>query len=130
MNSINKVLIDSSVWIAYFRKGEGKIHDIVDEMLDLDMAILCGIVEMKILQGINKKERELIKDLFSVINYADIKRDDFINAGNQLNQLRSTGITIPAIDCVIGALCQRNNYHILTLDKHFDYLEDVKKYQI
>lgn len=130
MNSINKVLIDSSVWIEYFRKGDGKIFDIVDELLDTDRAVLCGIVEMEILQGIKKKERKLIKDLFSVLPYSDFIREDFINAGNLLNQLRTNGITIPSTDCVIGALCQRHKYQILTLDKHFDYLENVRKHQL
>jgi len=130
MNSINKVLIDTSVWIEYFRSGSGKIYDTVDILLDVDRVILCGIVEMEILQGLRPKERSTLKELFSAIDYADIIREDYVNAGNILNLLRIKGITIPSSDAIIAALCIRVNCELLTLDKHFDYIEKIKKIEI
>ncbi len=129
MNLTSDVIIDSSVWIEFFRYGNGEICDLVDELLESNGAALCGIVEMEILQGVRKKEQKLISDLFSALKYYELKRIDFINAGNQLNILRKKGITIPSTDSLIGTLCQRNNLVLLTLDNHFDHLEKVKKYQ-
>lgn len=126
----NKYLIDTTIWIEYFRSGKGKIYNLVDELLDYDRVVLCGIVEMEILQGVRLKERKLISDLFSALPYSELIHEDYINAVNQLNNLRNKGITIPSTDCLIGTLCIRNNYTIVTLDKHFDRLKSLKKYNI
>ena len=54
-----QVLIDSSVWIEYFRKGEGKIFDIIDVLLDSNRAAFCVLVfinkipKIKITQSLN-----------------------------------------------------------------------------
>ena len=121
------VLIDSSVWIEYFRNGKGEAFNIVDALLDSGKAVLCGIVEMEIFAGMRKNERTLIKDLFSALHYINIERKDFRDAGERLNTLRKKGITVPASDCLIAALALNRNLPLLTLDKHFDYFTELKR---
>ncbi len=53
--------VDSSVWIEYFRSGQEKIFDQLDQLLDEDRVVLCGFVELEIIQGIRLKERDLIE---------------------------------------------------------------------
>ena len=60
---MNKVLIDSSAWINYFRHGTDKIADEVNLLLEEDRVVLCGMVELEILQGIKSKEHKHIKSL-------------------------------------------------------------------
>ena len=43
------VMIDSSVWIEYFRNGAGRISDNVDYLIDHDKVALCGIIEIEII---------------------------------------------------------------------------------
>ncbi len=43
---MNNFLIDSSVWIEYFRAGKEDVFDHVDTLLDQDRIVLCGIVEL------------------------------------------------------------------------------------
>ena len=126
----DRVLVDTSAWIAYFRQGEGKLCDSIDILLDNNLVVICGIIEMELLQGVRDKERKLIKDLFSALPYVALQRDDFIRSGERLNSLRIKGITIPSTDALIGILCIRYNLSLLTLDKHFDFLTDIKRFQI
>ncbi len=63
------ILVDSSVWIEYFRSGQGKIFDQLDQLLDEDRVVLCGFVELEIIQGIRLKERDLIEGLFKALPY-------------------------------------------------------------
>ncbi len=121
------VLIDSSVWIEYFRKGEGEIFNLVDRLLDSGQAVLCGIVEMEILAGIRKNERTMIKDLFSALHYLEFSRKDFSVAGEKLNCLRNKGITVPSTDCLIAALAINRKIAVLTLDKHFNHFKELKR---
>ena len=125
-----KTLIDSSVWIEYFRTGEGKIFNTVDVLLDSGQAVLCGVVEMEILAGIKKSERKMIKDLFNALPYIRANREDFIAAGERLNNLRKKGITIPATDSLIATLAIDREISLLTLDKHFEHFKELNRISI
>lgn len=124
---MNKVLIDSSVWINYFRPGKSVVAKELDIILDENRAVLCGMVELEILQGLRGKEHDLVKDLFTALQYIVTNREDFILAGTILNQLRQKGITIPSSDCLIAAQCIRSNFYLYTLDNDFKKIPSLKK---
>lgn len=125
---MSKVLIDSSVWISYFRGSDAEIAREVDQLLDEDRAALCGMVELEILQGLRDKERQQVKDLFQVLYFIEAERDDFIVAGERLNALRQTGITIPASDCLIAMQCHRRNFALFSLDSDFDHMPELVRH--
>jgi hypothetical protein len=126
---MKNVLIDSSVWINYFRRGESVLAAAVDELLDAGRVVLCGMVELEIIQGLRQHERQLVESLFQALPYIETTRQDFIEAGNRLAELRQTGITIPAADGLIATLCIRHQLMLFSLDNHFDYLSDLTRYQ-
>jgi len=121
------VMVDSSAWIEYLRRGEGPVPDAVDLLLEEDRALLCGVVEAEILQGVRSGERGEIADLFAALPYLDTERRDFVRAGERLGELRRDGVTIPLTDALIGALCARHGVALLTLDRHFDHMPEVER---
>lgn len=125
---MSKVLIDSSVWINYFRPGKSIVAAAVNILLDEDRVALCGMVELEILQGLRGKEHDLVRDLFKALHYIETYREDFILAGTTLNQLRQKGITIPASDCLIAAQCLRLHYSLYTLDNDFKQIHSLKQF--
>ena len=126
---MKNVLIDSSVWINYFRRGESVLAAAVDELLDAGRVVLCGMVELEIIQGLRQHERQLVESLFQALPYVETTRQDFIAAGNRLAELRQTGITIPAADGLIATLYIRHQLMLFSLDNHFDYLSNLTRYQ-
>lgn len=120
-------MVDSSAWIQYFRRGTDAVSDAVDGLLEEDCALLCGVVEAEILQGLRPEEREEVADLFTALQYLDTERRDFVRAGERLGALRRTGVTIPLTDAIIGALCSRHGVALLTTDKDFDYMPEVQR---
>ena len=120
-------MVDSSAWIEYFRHGGGPVSDAVDGLLEEDRALLCGVVEAEILQGLRQGEREEVADLFGALVYLDTERRDFSAAGERLGELRRSGTTIPLTDAVIGVLCSRHDVDLLTLDRHFDHMPEVER---
>lgn len=127
---MNKVLIDSSVWINYFRPGKSNVETGVNLLLDEDRVVLCGMVELEILQGIKGKEQSLVQDLFKSLHYIETIRDDFISAGMLLNQLRTKGITIPSSDCLIATQCIRAHCSLFTLDNDFKHIRTLEIYTV
>ncbi len=121
------VMVDSSAWIDYFRKTEGAVGDRVSRLLDEDRIVLCGMVELELLQGVRPRERRVLGELLRALSYVETERRDFIAAGDRLAQLRRKGVTLPASDGLIAALCVRHKLQLLTLDAHFDHLEEVER---
>lgn len=128
MDNANRVLIDSSVWIDYFRKGKCKVEEQVNLLLDEDRVAICGMVELEILQGLRGNEQAIIQDLFGVLHFIDTQRIDYVNAGLMLNDLRKKGITIPSSDCLIAAHCIHHKLSLFTLDNDFKHIRNLKFY--
>lgn len=126
---MNKVIVDTSVWIDYFRKDRGKFADEMSHLLDNDRVALTGIIELEILQGLRHKEAEFVKPLLQSLHYIDTERKDFIEAGLKLYELRQKGVTIPPSDCLIATQCKHNDMPIFTLDSDFDHFRDIEHYR-
>ena len=122
------VMVDTSVWIEFFRSGKKPVCDKLDVILQQDEAAICGIIEMELLRGVRKHEKNTLKNRLAALHYLKTEREDFINAGEKLNQLRNKGITIPSTDALIGQICIKNGIKLLTMDHHFDHLEEVVQY--
>jgi hypothetical protein len=52
---MSKILIDSSVWIHYFKSGKGQISEEVNLLLDENRVVLCGMVELEIYKNCEGK---------------------------------------------------------------------------
>ncbi|MCL4236232.1 MAG: PIN domain-containing protein [Deltaproteobacteria bacterium] len=125
---MDRILIDSSAWIAAFRGNDPAVQQIVDRLLETDRAVLCGVVEMELLHGMRQRERFRLLPLFGALPFLEIDRTDWQTAGRLLSDLRSRGKTIPATDALLSALCLRHDVALLTLDKHFDEIPTVRRY--
>jgi hypothetical protein len=121
------VLVDTSVWVDYFRGGQSEAVAILDNLLEEKKVALCGTVEMELLQGVRPGEKDRLMDLLTALNYIETERADFQMAGEMLAALRAKGIQIPTTDGLIASLCVRHQLSLLTLDKHFDHLQHVRK---
>ncbi|MCX7735778.1 MAG: PIN domain-containing protein [Candidatus Kapabacteria bacterium] len=127
MNEI--VMIDSSCWIKFLRNSDENIADLVQSLIQKDLAAICGITELEVIQGVKSyKQAEMIKDLFSSLIYYEFSREDFINAGNRIRKLRENGITLAISDVLIAELTIRNNLKLLTTDNDFRFIEELVFY--
>jgi hypothetical protein len=71
-------LIDSSLWIEYFRpKGSNKIKERVKDVLQKEEAVSCGIIVVEILRGAkNEKDFQSLQD--ALMSLPQIPIDDAV----------------------------------------------------
>ena len=125
---MDEVLIDTSAWVAALRGDDPAVQKAVDDLLEADRALFCGVVEMELLHGMRLKEREKLLSLFRALRFLEIDREDWRAAGYLLNDLRCRGRVVPATDALLAVLCLRHKVPLLTLDKHFDEIPKLNRY--
>ena len=122
------VLVDTSVWIEYFRGGNNfeKLDFLIDENLvvinDLILAELIPFLKIrnqrkviKLLNHINKLEIHIEWDQLIEFQYKCLK--------NGLN-----GVGIP--DLIIIQNAKQNHCKIYSLDNHFKLIKDIVKIKL
>ena len=113
------VLIDTSIWINYFR-GKKETLEKVNKLIDSGRVCCLRLIIAELIQGA-KTEREMrvIKDLADVFPILAESPDSWENAGILSLRLRKAGKNIGLSDCYIATVAQENGALIYTLDEHF-----------
>ncbi len=120
---MDRVLIDTSAWIEFFRKKE-PYYGIILELTDNDKACCIGIILAELLQG-SKSEKELdtIKEFLHVFDFLPESIKLWEKAGELSYNLQRKGQSVGLSDCYIAVVAKSNNVKLLTLDRHFSVLE-------
>lgn len=120
-----KILIDTSVWIDYFKNKTAGLSKKVDEILSKHEVYVPKIVIAELIQG-SKSEREIsvIEDFVDAFNIIDQKEDTWIKAGKLSFSLKRKGKNVNLTDCYIAMIAKDYGCHIFSLDEHF---KDIQK---
>jgi predicted nucleic acid-binding protein len=116
------ILVDSSVWIYYYRpKIAEKIKSLIIETIAGDEAAVNGIIKVEILNGVtDMKDFEKIKSDFEAFIMIQLDDSIFDTAGVIGSSLRKKGFSIPATDLIIAASALKSGCLLLHIDSHFD----------
>ena len=120
----NLVLVDTSVWIDYFRKKE-KAYSLVSILMEEERICVVKLIAAELLQGSKSKyETKIFLNLLNVFSVLEEKKDTWINAGILSSRLRSKGRNIKLADCYLAQTAMENEVEIFSYDKHF---KEMKK---
>jgi predicted nucleic acid-binding protein len=119
MKGLDKVLVDTSAWIDFFRKNE-PLYSKVLHLIDEDRVCCIGIVLAELIQGTKSAEEiKTLKDFISVFTFLEESVELWEKAGELSFSLKKAGKRGPLSDCYIAAAAHKGSVPILTLDKHF-----------
>jgi predicted nucleic acid-binding protein len=123
--SVERILIDTSVWIEYLRNRSSSFSNRIDEILSKDEVYVPKIVIAELIQGA-KSDREvsIIRDFLEAFNIIDQSEDTWFKAGELSFSLKRKGKIVNLTDCYIAVIAQENICQIFTLDEHF---KDIQK---
>ena len=117
------IVVDSSVWIDYFRGTPGPEADRLDALLGEEALIVGDIILAEVLQGFRSDaDFDTALALFDTLPTVEISgRELAIEAARNFRRLRVHGITVrKTIDTLIATWCILNDTRLLYSDRDFD----------
>ncbi len=121
---MDKVLIDTSIWITFFRGKDKSVVGEVSGLLQKGQAVMAGVVLMELLQGaLNEKELEKMLTLLEPVERVDPTSRQWEEAGRFSYRLRKKGATTSTVDALLALLAIENDCRLYTEDGHFKIVE-------
>ena len=117
------ILIDSSVWIDYFRGTSTRESDKLESLLGTEPVSIGDLMLTEVLQGFNgEREFNQAKALLTSLEVVPLVGPDIaIKAARNFWTLRAAGITVrKTIDTIIATRCIESRYALLFSDRDFD----------
>ena len=117
------VLVDTSIWIEYFRTG--KNSEKLDFLVDENLIVINDLILAELVPPLRvRNQRKIVELLYNIdkleltINWDQLIEFQFKCLKNGLN-----GISIP--DLIIAQNAKQNHCEIYSLDSHFKLMKDI-----
>lgn len=117
------ILVDSSVWIDYFRGTVTPQTERLDDLLGTEPLVIGDLILTEVLQGFaEERDFNQATELLACLTVVDLGGEQVaIQAAKNFRTLRKAGVTVrKTIDSVIATRCIENGYHLLHCDHDFD----------
>jgi predicted nucleic acid-binding protein len=120
------ILVDSSVWIAYYRpEGSVGLKNVIKEAIFNDLVSVNGIIIVEVLSGISKVgEFKKVRSDFRGFHHLSLPEEDFFEASSLGSSLRREGVTVPSTDLIIALSAIKAKNSLYHLDNHFDLIAE------
>lgn len=117
------ILVDTSVWIDYFRNGS--TADALDKLIESDMICINDVILSELLPSINQRHEEELKELLLSFPKLQMKIDwneiVFMQTKNLHNGINKVGLP----DLMIAQNAIQNNVKLFSCDKHFQLIKNL-----
>lgn len=122
-----KYLLDTNIIIALFASDT----NILQKLKNIPEIFLSSIVLGELYYGVFKsanteKNFQRIDELRKTLTVLSCDDNTAVLYGKIKNKLREKGKPIPENDIWISAVCLQNNLKLITRDKHFEEVEDLR----
>jgi predicted nucleic acid-binding protein len=117
------ILVDSSVWIDYFRGRATAQTELLDRLLGREPLAIGDLILTEVLQGFDdERDFNAARRILMSLTVVDLAGQKIaIQAARNLRILRRLGVTVrKTIDTVIATRCIEGGYELLHSDRDFD----------
>jgi predicted nucleic acid-binding protein len=117
------ILVDSSVWIDYFKGTITAQTERLDGLLGREPLAIGDLILTEVLQGFaDEPDFNTAKAMLTSLTVIDLGGQEVaIQAAKNFRALRKLGVTVrKTIDSVIATRCMESGYELLHNDRDFD----------
>ncbi|WP_367899151.1 PIN domain-containing protein [Leptospira sp. WS58.C1] len=127
---MNRILLDSSVWIEYFRNSNSSISAEVDELIDRENIYTNDLILAELIPFLKlRKQSKIITSLEAIERFPlEIDWEQIIEY--QISNLRNGINKVGIPDLIIAQNVIQNKAMLFTLDKHFKLMSKNIKLKV
>ncbi len=117
------ILVDSSVWIDYFKGTITVQTEMLDRLLGHELLAIGDLILTEVLQGFeDERDFNEAKELLTSLIVVELGGQEIaIQSAKNFRALRTLGLTVrKTIDTVIATRCIESRYDLLHNDMDFD----------
>jgi predicted nucleic acid-binding protein len=117
------ILVDSSVWIDYFKGTITPQTERLDSLLGRELVAIGDLILTEVLQGFaDERDFDEARRMLTSFTVVELGGQEIaIQAAKNFRTLRKLGVTIrKTIDTVIATRCIESGYDLLHNDRDFD----------
>jgi predicted nucleic acid-binding protein len=117
------ILVDSSVWIDYFRGTITPQTEKLDSLLGREPLAIGDLILTEVLQGCtDEREFNQVRRLLTSLLVVELGGQEIaIQAARNFRKLRNLGVSVrKTIDTVIATRCIESGHALLHSDRDFD----------
>lgn len=117
------ILVDSSVWIDYFRGATNVQTEVLDSLLGQQLLAIGDLILTEVLQGFDdERDFNTARKMLTALTVVELGGEEIaIQAAKNFRALRRLGVTVrKTIDTVIATRCIESGYDLLHNDRDFD----------
>lgn len=117
------ILVDSSVWIDYFRGATNVQTEVLDALLGQQPLAIGDLILTEVLQGFDdERDFRTARKMLTALTVVELGGKEIaIQAARNFRALRRLGVTVrKTIDTVIATRCIESGYDLLHNDRDFD----------
>lgn len=117
------ILVDSSVWIDFFRGTASPAAERLDSLLGREPLLIGDLILAEVLQGFtSERDFNHAHRLLGSLDLIEIGgRDIAVQAARNFRTLRGLGVTIrKTIDTLIATRCIEDGFSLLHCDRDFE----------
>jgi predicted nucleic acid-binding protein len=122
------VIVDTSVWIEYFRSGNN--FEILDFLIDENLVVKNDLILAELIPFLKIRNQKKVINLLNNINKIEmhIEWGQLIDLQYKClkNGLNGVGIS----DLIIAQNAKQNHCEIYSLDNHFKLINDIVKIKL
>jgi predicted nucleic acid-binding protein len=117
------IVVDSSVWIDFFRGAATPQAERLDALLSSEPLAVGDLILTEVLQGFcREKDFNQARRLLTTLDIITLGGEDIaLQAARNYRALRAQGVTAcKTIDTIIATRCIEDDFSLLYSDKDFD----------
>ncbi len=122
------VLVDTSVWVEYFRNGNN--FEQLDFLIDENLLVTNDLILAELIPFLKIRNQRKLIALLNRINKLEVVVNWELLIENQYKCLKNgiNGIGIP--DLIIAQNAAQNHCSIYSLDNHFNLIKDILRIKL
>lgn len=119
------ILVDTSIWIAYFRGSNEKLRQRLNEYLDKRCIFLSKVVRAELMSGVKESEIFKLERVLSPLPTIIPEKRTWDMVEDLVKIATKNGLRFGIVDLLIAASAREHNLMIWSLDNDFRSMEKL-----